>query len=326
MAPRLTSLEETLGLAIVIQSWPDTAHHNCRGPSYPSALVVLRVVGRSASQLVAPVIRLFLPGVLDGRCNCKHVPSPHEVWAFLVTETEPAGGNNVPNNGKCYGASPLRPCAAESVQIASSLRPQGGVWRWCGRKARIPRRVSTAVWKASVAVTHHGRTWGSFQEADAERRAISLSVDVENRRRFLTGADDAFRHRHATPSTLITVDEDRQVLLASAARMDPRGIIQGVDQSLSDRERRRLEPACSSGQITSVHTATRAAHRLVCRRTKKENGGTRNGTAGAFVPSAGIIQLNRPVPPSVAARRHTPSSLTHDLRLPDPRAMTPSPS
>ena len=46
---------------------------------------------------------------------------------------------------------------------------------------------------------------------------------------------------HADAFNLIKVDEDRQFLLGQRCPDGPRGIMQGVDQSLADRERRRVE-------------------------------------------------------------------------------------
>ncbi|KAG0719855.1 hypothetical protein GWK47_049626 [Chionoecetes opilio] len=77
---------------------------------------------------------------------------------------------------------------------------------------------------------------------------------------------------HADAFDLITVDED------GSSCWDPRlapggplGIMQGVDQSLADRERRGLERGVlKRSSSRSVPQLPRAAHRAWVQATKKE--------------------------------------------------------
>ncbi|KAG0716712.1 hypothetical protein GWK47_009017 [Chionoecetes opilio] len=112
-------------------------------------------------------------------------------------------------------------------------------------------------------------------------RSKKRSAEVGRREspEFLTGADDAFRHRARDAFDLITVDEDRQFLLGQRCPDGPRGIMQGVDQSLAHRERRRLERGVLK-QSSSPERALGAGD-------EEENGGD-DGRDADFVPSAGI--------------------------------------
>ncbi|KAG0724089.1 hypothetical protein GWK47_041387 [Chionoecetes opilio] len=91
--------------------------------------------------------------------------------------------------------------------------PRGGVavvWE----KARIPTQ------KKSRCVERILRLYASWQNLDRSKKR-SAEVDVENRRSFSLALMTLFDIGHADAFDLITVDEDRQFLLASAARMDP---------------------------------------------------------------------------------------------------------
>ncbi|KAG0710556.1 hypothetical protein GWK47_022574 [Chionoecetes opilio] len=107
---------------------------------------------------------------------------------------------------------------------------------------------------------------------------------------------------HADAFDLITVDEDRQFLLGQRCPDGPRGIMQGVDQSLADRERRRLERGVlkRSSSPERATTATRSSSGLGAG-DEEENGGDDERDAD-FVPSAGISAQSACSP----KRRRTP--------------------
>ncbi|KAG0712319.1 hypothetical protein GWK47_018740 [Chionoecetes opilio] len=107
---------------------------------------------------------------------------------------------------------------------------------------------------------------------------------------------------HADAFDLITVDEDRQFLLGQRCPDGPRCIMQGVDQSLADRERRRLERGVlkRSSSPERATTATRSSSGLGAG-DEEENGGD-DGRDADFVPSAGISAQSACSP----KRRRTP--------------------
>ncbi|KAG0719311.1 hypothetical protein GWK47_050767 [Chionoecetes opilio] len=91
---------------------------------------------------------------------------------------------------------------------------------------------------------------------------------------------------HADAFDLITVDEDRQFLLGQRCPDGPRGIVQGVDQSWADRERRRLERGVLKRSSSPEPRLPRAAHRAWVQATKKRTVVTTEGTRTSF--EAGI--------------------------------------
>ncbi|KAG0713713.1 hypothetical protein GWK47_015616 [Chionoecetes opilio] len=107
---------------------------------------------------------------------------------------------------------------------------------------------------------------------------------------------------HADAFDLITVDEDRQFLLGQRCPDGPRCIMQGVAQSLADRERRRLERGVlkRSSSPERATTATRSSSGLGAG-DEEENGGD-DGRDADFVPSAGISAQSACSP----KRRRTP--------------------
>ncbi|KAG0721700.1 hypothetical protein GWK47_045904 [Chionoecetes opilio] len=132
--------------------------------------------------------------------------------------------------------------------------------------------------------------------------SVCSGIDVENRRSFSLALMTLFDIGHADAFDLITVDEDRQFLLGQRCPDGPRCIMQVVDQSLADRERRRLERGVlkRSSSPERATTATRSSSAWV-QATKKRTVVTTDGTRTSF--RAQEYPLNRPVPPSVAARR-----------------------
>ena len=110
---------------------------------------------------------------------------------------------------------------------------------------------------------------------------------------------------HADAFNLIKVDEDRQFLLGQRCPDGPRGIMQGVDQSLADRERRRVEHGVlnRSSSPERATTVTRSSSGLGAA-DEEENSGdeTDHGRDADFVPSAGISAQSACAP----KRRRTP--------------------
>ncbi|KAG0712204.1 hypothetical protein GWK47_018998 [Chionoecetes opilio] len=143
--------------------------------------------------------------------------SATEVWLLGQPEPNPCWGKQLPKNG----------------QVAV-------VWE----KARIPTQ------KKSRCVERILRLYALWQNLDRSKKR-SAEVDVENRRSFSLALMTLFDIGHADAFDLITVDEDRQFLLGQRCPDGPRGIMQGVDQSLADRERRRLERGVLSGRAHS---------------------------------------------------------------------------
>ncbi|KAG0719966.1 hypothetical protein GWK47_049409 [Chionoecetes opilio] len=120
---------------------------------------------------------------------------------------------------------------------------------------------------------------------------------------------------HADAFDLITVDEDRQFLLGQRCPDGPRGIMQGVDQSLADRERRRLERGVlKRSKLTGACHDCHAQLIGLGAGTKKRNGGCRGKGRGLRserrnIRSIGLFPQASPTPIM------TPSSLTMTLTL-----------
>ncbi|KAG0708721.1 hypothetical protein GWK47_002654 [Chionoecetes opilio] len=234
--------------------------------------------------------------------------SATEVWLLGQPEPNPCGGKQLPKNRQVLRALlPLRPCAAE-VGERSGFPRHRGEGRWCGRKHGSPRRRRAAVLERIL------RLYASWQNLDRSKKR-SAEVDVENRRSFSLALMTLFDIGHADAFDLITVDEDRQFLLGQRCPDGPRGIMQGVDQSLADRERRRLERGVlkRSSSPERATTATRSSSGLGAG-DEEENGGD-DGRDADFVPSAGISAQSACSPKRRRTPIMTPSSLTMTLTL-----------
>ncbi|KAG0728137.1 hypothetical protein GWK47_033113 [Chionoecetes opilio] len=220
--------------------------------------------------------------------------SATEVWASWAARTEPLLGKQLPKTGKCYGASShFVRVQRKSVKEAASLVTAEVAVVW--EKARIPTQ------KKSRCVERILRLYASWQNLDRSKKR-SAEVDVENRRSFSLALMTLFDIGHADAFDLITVDEDRQFLLGQRCPDGPRCIMQGVDQSLADRERRRLERGVlKRSSSPSVPRLPRAAHRAWVAGDEEENGGD-DGRDADFVPSAGISAQSACSP----KRRRTP--------------------
>ncbi|KAG0728208.1 hypothetical protein GWK47_032968 [Chionoecetes opilio] len=207
--------------------------------------------------------------------------SATEVWLLGQPEPNPCWGkNSFPRTGKCYGRFfHFVRVQRKSVKEAASLVTAEVAVVW--EKARIPTQ------KKSRCVERILRLYASWQNLDRSKKR-SAEVDVENRRSFSLALMTLFDIGHADAFDLITVDEDRQFLLGQRCPDGPRCIMQGVDQSLADRERRRLERGVLK------RSSSRSVPRLPTRSSsglgagdEEENGGD-DGRDADFVPSAGI--------------------------------------
>ncbi|KAG0726522.1 hypothetical protein GWK47_036355 [Chionoecetes opilio] len=172
-------------------------------------------------------------------CNWQHVQgSATEVWLLWAARTEPLLGETASQERASATAlfSIFVRVQRKSVKEAASPRPAEVAVVW--EKARIPTQ------KKSRCVERILRLYASWQKLGWVSKKRSAEVDVENRRSFLTGADDAFRLGHADAFDLITWMRIGSSCWGQRCPDGPRGIMQGVDQSLADRERRRLSAAC----------------------------------------------------------------------------------
>ncbi|KAG0723440.1 hypothetical protein GWK47_042741 [Chionoecetes opilio] len=225
----------------------------------------------------------------------------------VVPNRTPAGGNSFPRTGKCYGAFfHFVRVQRKSVKRSGFPRHRGGGGGV--EKARIPTQ------KKSRCVERILRLYASWQNLDRSKKR-SAEVDVENRRSFSLALMTLFDIGHADAFDLITVDEDRQFLLGQRCPDGPRCIMQGVDQSLADRERRRLERGVlkRSSSPERATTATRSSLGLGAG-DEEENGGD-DGRDADFVPSAGISAQSACSPKRRRTLIMTPSSLTMTLTL-----------
>ncbi|KAG0711606.1 hypothetical protein GWK47_020270 [Chionoecetes opilio] len=251
----------------------------------------------------------------------------HRSVASWAARTEPLLGETASQERASATALlfPLRRVQrkfGERKRLPSSPRR----WRWCGRKHGSPRR------RRARCVERILRRYASWQNLDRskKRSAEANLFQLESREspEFLTGADDAFRHRaRGTPSTSHGGRGSAGFPAGPALPGWTRGIMQGVDQSLADRERRRLERGGvlkRFGLTGACQRLPRAAHRAWVQATKKRTVVTTDGTRTSF--RAQEYPLNRPVP----KRRRTPimKALVPDMTLnPDlTLTMTPSPS
>ncbi|KAG0720139.1 hypothetical protein GWK47_006954 [Chionoecetes opilio] len=146
-----------------------------------------------------------------------------------------------------------------------------------------------------------------------QKRALKLTSRIAGV--FSLALMTLFDIGHADAFDLIMVDEDRQFLLGQHCPDEPRGIMQGVDQSLADRERRRLELGVlkRSSSPERATTATRSSSGLGAG-DEEENGGD-DGRDADFVPSAGISAQSACSPKRRRTPIMTPSSLTMTLTL-----------
>ncbi|KAG0722235.1 hypothetical protein GWK47_044885 [Chionoecetes opilio] len=135
--------------------------------------------------------------------------SATEVWLLGQPEPNPCWGKQLPKNGQVLRRFfHFVRVQRKSVKEAASLVTAEVAVVW--EKARIPTQ------KKSRCVERILRLYASWQNLDRSKKR-----SAEESPEFLTGADDAFRHRHADAFDLITVDEDRQFLLGQRCRMDP---------------------------------------------------------------------------------------------------------
>ncbi|KAG0730133.1 hypothetical protein GWK47_028910 [Chionoecetes opilio] len=220
--------------------------------------------------------------------------SATEVWLLGQPEPNPCWGETASQErASATALLPLRPCAAEVGERSGFPRHRGGGGGV--EKARIPTQ------KKSRCVERILRLYATWQNLDRSKKR-SAEVDVENRRSFSLALMTLFDIGHADAFDLITVDEDRQFLLGQRCPDGPRCIMQGVDQSLADRERRRLERGVlkRSSSPERATTATRSSSGLGAG-DEEENGGD-DGRDADFVPSAGTSAQSACSP----KRRRTP--------------------
>ncbi|KAG0720556.1 hypothetical protein GWK47_048271 [Chionoecetes opilio] len=221
----------------------------------------------------------------------------HRSGASWAARTEPLLGETASQErASATALLPLRPCAAE-VGERSGFPPSPRRWRWCGRKHGSPRG------KKSRCVERILRLYASWQNLDRSKKR-SAEVDVENRRIFPHGADDAFRHRardRLRPHPRWT--GNRHFLLGQRCPDGPRGNARSrpnpwPTESDGALERGVLKRSSSPERAT---TATRSSSGLGAG-DEEENGGD-DGRERGFSFRARNIRFNRPVPPSF---RRTP--------------------
>ncbi|KAG0710910.1 hypothetical protein GWK47_021808 [Chionoecetes opilio] len=291
----LTAIKSDLrkGTALVIQSWTDTAHHNWPLAQLPSALVVVRGVTLrlptcgAALVVVVPAFGMAAATAARSRSATKSVAS----WA---ARTEPLLGETASKErASATALLPLRPCAAEVGERSGFPRHRGG-GGGVGRKHGSPRRRRGRFCGEDPPAVRIRAELGSVQKRSAE-------VDVENRRSFSLALMTLFDIGHADAFALITVERGSAVPVGQRCPDGPRCIMQGkVDQSLADRERRRLERGVlkRSSSTGACHDCHAQLIGLRCRRRRRKTVVTTDGTRTSF--RAQEYPLNRPVPPSVA--------------------------
>ncbi|KAG0716091.1 hypothetical protein GWK47_010454 [Chionoecetes opilio] len=230
--------------------------------------------------------------------------SATEVWLLGQPEPNPCWGKQLPKNGQVLRRFfHFVRVQRKSVKEAASLVTAEVAVVW--EKARIPTQ------KKSRCVERILRLYASWQNLDRSKKR-----SAEESPEFLTGADDAFRHR--ARGRLRPHHGGRgsgSSCWASAARMDPVASCKGVDQSLADRERRRLERGVlkRSSSPERATTATRSSSGLGAG-DEEENGGD-DGRDADFVPSAEISAQSACSPKRRRTLIMTPSSLTMTLTL-----------
>ncbi|KAG0714162.1 hypothetical protein GWK47_001666 [Chionoecetes opilio] len=218
--------------------------------------------------------------------------SATEVWLLGQPEPNPCWGKQLPKNGQVLRRFfHFVRVQRKSVKEAASLVPRGG-GGGVGESTDPHAEEEPLGWRGSSGCTHHGRTWDRSKKRSAEESP-----------EFLTGADDAFSTSGTrTPSTSSRWTRIGIFLLGQCCPDGPRCIMQGVDQSLADRERRRLERGVlkRSSSPERATTATRSSSGLGAG-DEEENGGD-DGRDADFVPSAGISAQSACSP----KRRRTP--------------------
>ncbi|KAG0725377.1 hypothetical protein GWK47_038712 [Chionoecetes opilio] len=219
-------------------SWTGRCPHNWMRAQFTFSACGLRAGGRSASQLVGRGLVVVVPA-FGMALQLQPSTLSHRSGASWAAGTEPLLGETA--SQERAGATaliPLRQCAAEVGERSGFPRHAEVAVVWA--KARIPtQKKRRCVERILRLCTHHGRTCRSKKRSDEEDEANLFQL-TSRMPELLTGADDAFRHRATREDALTssTVDEDRQFLLAALPGWT-RCIMQGVDQSLADRERRR---------------------------------------------------------------------------------------
>ncbi|KAG0716815.1 hypothetical protein GWK47_008769 [Chionoecetes opilio] len=195
------------GLALVIQSWTDTAHHNWPVAQLPFSACGVRVCDAPPPNLWRRVSRCCAAFGMAAATAARS-RSATEVWLLGQARTEPCWGKQLPKNGQVLRRFfHFVRVQRKSVKEAASLVTAEVAVVW--EKARIPTQ------KKSRCVERILRLYASWQNLDRSKKR-SAEVDVENRRSFSLALMTLFDIGHADAFDLITVDEDRQFLLGQA--------------------------------------------------------------------------------------------------------------
>ncbi|KAG0720272.1 hypothetical protein GWK47_048864 [Chionoecetes opilio] len=238
--------------------------------------------------------------------------SATEVWLLGQPEPNPCWGKQLPKNGQVLRRFfHFVRVQRKSVKEAASLVTAEVAVVW--EKARIPTQ------KKSRCVERILQLYASWQNLDRSKKR-----SAEESPSFSLALMTLFDIGHVDAFDLITVDEDRQFLLGQRCPDGPRGIMQGVDQSLADRERRRLERGVlkRSSSPERATTATRSSSGLGAG-DEEENGGD-DGRDADFVPSAGIfrsIGLFPQASPHAEQRRRLSAAALDRTRISDRTAV-----
>ncbi|KAG0726031.1 hypothetical protein GWK47_037415 [Chionoecetes opilio] len=174
--------------------------------------------------------------------------SATEVWLLGQPERTPVGETASQERASATALLPLRPCAAEvGVKEAASL---------------VTAEVAV-VWERKHG-SHAEEEPLCGEDPPAVRIMAELGSLTSRIAGVLTGADDAFRHGARGRLRPHHGGRGSAVPAGPALPGWTRCIMQGVDQSLADRERRRLERGVlkRSSSPERATTATRSSSGL----------------------------------------------------------------
>ncbi|KAG0713436.1 hypothetical protein GWK47_016229 [Chionoecetes opilio] len=239
----------------------------------------VRVV-RSPSQLVG---RLVLLACFGMAAETQHVHAPQKLVSWQPEPNPCWGKNSSPKRGQVYGASSLRPCAAE-VGGKKGFSLVTGRWRWCGKSR--PTQKKSRVGGNPLRRSHRAELGG------AKEGSVKVDVEIPGSSQ---GRDDVFRQGTRTPSPL-TVAEDRLFLRGSVPE-DPVHH-ERSRQSLAAERTGRERGVLKRSSYRACHDPTRS-HGLGEAQRKKVV--TTDGRGGFL--SERRNRLNRPVPPKRPRRR-----------------------
>ncbi|KAG0720633.1 hypothetical protein GWK47_048130 [Chionoecetes opilio] len=186
-------------------------------------------------------------------CNCSTFTLSHRSVASWAARTEPLLGETASQkNGQVlrrffhFVRVQRKRVVLMKKEAASLVTAEGAGW-WVGREATDPHA------EKSRCVERILRLYASWQNLDRSKKR-SAEVDVEKSPEFLTGADDAFRHRaRGTPSTSSRWTRIGSSCWPALARMDPVA-------SCKDHDFLNVDPAEWSGRDDYTTARRRARH------------------------------------------------------------------